>query len=59
QVIHDLAARTRVTEETRNPRLIGLFFLAAAIAIFAYFYSRNLKDLIFDLSDIHVPRLYE
>jgi hypothetical protein len=59
QVIHDLAARTRVTEETRNPRLIGLFFLAAAIAIFAYFYSKNLKDLIFDLSDISVPALYE
>lgn len=59
QVIHDLAARTRVTEETRNPRLIGLFFLAAAIAIFAYFYSKNLKDFLFDLGDIHVPTLYE
>jgi hypothetical protein len=59
QVIHDLAARTRVTEETRNPRLIGLFFLIAAIAIFVYFYSKNLKDLIFDLSDIHIPALYE
>jgi uncharacterized RDD family membrane protein YckC len=59
QVIHDLAARTRVTEETRNPRLIGLFFIIAAIALFAYFYSKNLKDLIFDLSDIHIPALYE
>ncbi len=59
RVIHDLAARTRVTLETRNSRLIGLFFLAAAIAIFAYFYSNNLKDLVFDINDINLPHLYE
>jgi uncharacterized RDD family membrane protein YckC len=56
--VHDLAARTRVTDETRSPRLIGLFFLAAAIAVFVYFYSKNLKGIVFDYSNIKFPTLY-
>ena len=56
--IHDLAARTKVADETRSPRLIGIFFIAAAIAIFVYFYAKNLKGIVFDYSNIHFPTLY-
>ncbi|NLO63546.1 MAG: RDD family protein [Clostridiaceae bacterium] len=58
QSIHDLAARTRVTEETRSPRLIGLFFAAAALALTIYFYYAVLKGQVFDFAKLNIPTLY-
>ncbi|NLW89191.1 MAG: RDD family protein [Clostridiaceae bacterium] len=56
--LHDLAARTRVTEETRSARLIGLFFIAAAVALIFIFYDHYMRNLVFDFSSIPLPSLY-
>lgn len=59
QSIHDFIARTRVRDETRSPRLLGAFFLIASIALFLYFYSKNLTDVVFDFKSLKMPQLYE
>ncbi|MBN1891191.1 MAG: RDD family protein [Clostridiales bacterium] len=59
QSIHDYIARTTVKDETRSPRLFGAFIMIASIALFIYFYFKNLTDVVFDFRSVRIPQLYE
>ncbi len=56
-VVHDAAANSKVTNETRCPRLFGVLIFLAAFLVAYVFYTKY-KIEIFDFK-IDIPGLYE